>query len=230
MGVDEVMRIWRRRPALTAGLGLLALLGCAAVLVWFPATYQSQASVVLLASKSVSKLTGDNPYLSFTPSLSLTADVVSRALTGPAVDQRLASEGFTDPYTVAAPSYTTTTTGSVLVITVTGHDPVAVQGTLRAVMAQARIVLRQIQSGLRPRNRITVAALAFSPQATPESSAVARPLVVALVVGLLIALGLPVIVDGWLRRRAIRDSSAGQDADDERIDQLAGDWGGLGLR
>src|ERR1700722_18535566 len=110
MGFDEVVRIWRRRSVLTAGLGVLALLGCAAVLVWFPATYQSQASVVLLASKSVSKLTGHNPYLSFTPSLSLTADVVSRSLAGPAVDERLAREGFTDSFTVAAPAYATTTT------------------------------------------------------------------------------------------------------------------------
>ena len=89
---------------------------------------------------------------------------------------------------------------------------------------------RQIQASLRPRNRITVATLAVSPQATPESSAVARPLVVALVAGLLIALGLPVIIDGWLRRRAIRQSPAVAEGDDERIDQLAGDWSGIGLR
>src|ERR1700722_8934476 len=230
MGFDEVVRIWRRRPVLTAGLIVIALLGCAAVLAWFPGTYQSQASVVLLASKSAAKLTGDNPYLSFTPSLSLTADVVSRALTGPAVGERLATQGFTDAYTVAPPAYATTTTGSVLVITVTGHDPVAVQGTLQAVMAQARIVLRQIQAGLRPRKRITVATLAVSPQATPESGAMARPLVIVLVAGLLMAVGLPVIIDGWRRRRAFGRAPAIDDTVDERVGQLADGWSGIGLR
>jgi predicted amino acid-binding ACT domain protein len=230
MGFDEVVRIWRRRAGLTAGLIVLALLGCAAALVWFPATYQSQASVVLLASKSVSRLTGGNPYLSFTPSLSLTADVVSRALTGPAVGERLASAGFTDSYTVAPPEYTTTTTGSVLVITVTGHDPLAVQGTLRAVMAQVRIALAQIQAGIRPRDRITVATLASSPQAVLAGSETARPIVLALVVGLLAALGLPVIIDGRLRRRGIRRASPVPDGADEPTAQLADGWSGIGLR
>ncbi len=229
MGFDEVVRIWRRRPALTAGLLVLALFGCAATLVWFPATYQSQASVVLLASKSAAKLTGDNPYLSFTPSLSLTADVVSRALTGPAVGERLASEGYTDSYTVAPPTYTTTTTGSVLVITVTGHDPIAVQGTLHAVMAQVGAALRQIQAGLRRRDRITMATLAASPQAAPAGGAMARPIVVALVLGLLIALGLPVIIDARLRRREIRRAPIVREGT-ERVGQLADGWSGIDLR
>jgi predicted amino acid-binding ACT domain protein len=230
MGFGDLVGIWRRRAALTAGLIVLALLGCAAALAWFPATYQSQASVVLLASKSVSKLTGSNPYLSFSPSLSLTADVVSRALTGPAVAERLATQGFTDSYSVTPPAYTTTTTGSVLVITVTGQDPVVVQGTLHAVMAQVGIVLAQIQAGMRPRNRITVATLASSPSATLAGATTARPIALVLVAGLLTALGLPVIIDGRLRRRGVRRLAAFGDDADERVDQLADGWSGFGLR
>ena len=51
MGFNEVIKIWRRRAALTAGLVLLALASFAAALALFPASYQSQASEVLLASR-----------------------------------------------------------------------------------------------------------------------------------------------------------------------------------
>ncbi len=107
MGFNEVIQIWRRRAALTAGLVLLALASFAAALALFPASYQSQASVVLLASRAASRVTGGNPYLGFTPSLSLTADVVSRALMGPATGQAAGGEGFNESYTVAEPTYAT---------------------------------------------------------------------------------------------------------------------------
>src|ERR1700683_932685 len=226
MSFDEVVRIWRRRATLTAGLIILALLGSAAALAWFPQTYQSQASIVLLASQSVSRLTGGNPYLSFTPSLSLTADVVSRALTGPGTAERLASRGFTDFYTVAPPVYATTTTGSVLVITVTGHDPLSVQGTLRAVIGQVRIVLAQIQGGMRLRDRVTVTTLASSPGATLMISATARPVAMTLVFGLLAALGCPVVVDGVIGRRKISRRPTLPVSSDERTDRLADEWNG----
>jgi hypothetical protein len=203
MGFGEVIRIWRRRAGLTAGLIVLALAGFGAALVWLPGTYQSQASVVLLASRSASKSTGGNPYLSFTPSLSLTADVVSRALMAPATAGQLAGRGFTDPYTVVPPAYTTTTTGSVLVITVTGSNRFGVERTMRAVVAQVGTALDQIQAGLRPGNRITVTTLAFSPQASLVASSTARPVAMTLVLGLLAALSGPVIIDGAYRRRRL---------------------------
>src|SRR5260370_5655840 len=140
MNFGEVIRIWRRWPVLTGALIVLALAGFAGALAWFPGTYQAQASVVLLASKSASQSVGGNPYLSFSPSLSLTADVVSRAMMAPATGQQLASRGFTDAFTVAPPTYTTTATGSVLILSVTGHDPAAVAQTLQAVIAAVRTV------------------------------------------------------------------------------------------
>jgi predicted amino acid-binding ACT domain protein len=236
MGFGEVIRIWRHRAVLTAGLVIAALLGCAAALAWFPATYQSQASVVLLASKSASKLTGGNPYLSFTPSLSLAADVVSRALLAPATTAQLGSRGFTDTYTVTPPSYTTSTTGSVLIITVTGTDQPGVEATMRAVIGQVRTALSQIQVGLPRRERITVATLASSPKATLAVSATARPIVLTLVLGLLVALSVPVIVDGMIRRRRLaRAFGYGTQpdpvADDGAgADQLADGWSTIKLR
>ncbi len=219
MRFDEVIRIWRRRAALTAGLVLLALASFAAALALFPATYQSQASVVLLASRAASKVTGGNPYLGFTPSLSLTADVMSRSLTGPETVRQLASEGFDEPYTIAPPAYTTTTTGSVLIITVTGTDPGGVERTLRGVIGEVKFALVQMQSHVWPRYRITEDTLASSPQASLATSATVRPMVMTLLIGLIIALGLPVVIDGAVRRRKVKHAAS----------KPAGDFGRAGL-
>ncbi len=228
MGFAEIVRIWRRRAKLTAALVVIAIAGFAAVFSWFPSTYQAQASVVLLASRSAARQTGGNPYLSFTPSLSLTADVVSRALMAPATSAGLAHRGFLGSYTVAPPTYTTTTTGSVLLATVTGHNQVGVERTLHAVIAQVKVALAQIQGHLPPRNRITVAVLALSPQATLAASATARPDVIALIVGLLAALAIPIVLDGTRRRRAIARPAAPA-APSDRVGQLADGWSSIGI-
>ena len=236
MRFDEVIRIWRRRAALTAGLVLLALAGLAAALALFPPTYQSEASVVLLASRAASRVTGGNPYLGFTPSLSLTADVVSRALVGPATVEQLASEGFEDSYTVAQPTYTTTATGSVLIITVTGADPAGVERTLHGVIGELKYSLALMQGDVRPRNRITVSTLASSPQASLETSATVRPVVTTLLIGLVVALGLPVVIDGMLRRRKVKHAIGkpagvqGRVRLQNRARQLAESWGRIGSR
>jgi hypothetical protein len=231
MGFDEVIRIWRRRAALTAGLVMLALASFAAALAWFPATYQSQASVVLLPSRAASRLTGGNPYLGFSPSLSLTADVVSRELMGPATAAQLASRGFTDPYTVAQPTYTTTTTGSVLTITVTGTEPDRVERTLHGVISQVSIALAQMQGNVRPRSRITVMTLASSPAASLDASTTARPMVMTLVLALIAAFGLPVIIDGTLSRRKVKHAaSRAAGGGVGRFRPFADNWSRIGSR
>jgi Mn2+/Fe2+ NRAMP family transporter len=228
MRFDEIVQIWRRRARLTVALIVLALAGFGAMIAWYPPTYQSQASVVLLASRSASKLAGGNPYLSFTPSLSLTADVVSRALMGPATAQRLARDGFDEAYTVAEPTYTTTTTGSVLVIAVAGPGQLSVENTMQAVIRQIKVALRQIQGKLPPRNRITVATLAASPSAALAVSATARPIVMMLLAGLVLALSLPVILDGLARRRKFTATVPEQARARDRAGLPADDWSRIG--
>jgi hypothetical protein len=236
MRFDEVIKVWRRRAALTAGLVLLALASFAAALALFPATYQSQASVVLLASQAASRQAGGNPYLGFTPALSLTADVVSRALMGPATVRQLASEGYTDSYTVAEPSYTTTATGSVLLITVSGTDPASVERTLHGVVGELDFTLVQMQRNIWPKHRITVSTLASSPQATLQTSATIRPIATTLVLGLIAALGLPVFIDGVIRRRKVRHAATkpaglqGRTRPQGRTRLLADTWGRFGSR
>jgi hypothetical protein len=236
MRFDEVIKVWRRRAALTAGLVLLALASFAVALALFPATYQSQASVVLLASQAASKQAGGNPYLGFTPALSLTADVVSRTLMGPATVRELAGEGYTDAYTVAEPTYTTTATGSVLLITVSGTDPADVERTLHGVVGELDFTLVQMQRNIWPRHRVTASTLASSPQASLQTSATVRPIATTLVLGLIAALGLPVFIDGVLRRRKVRHAASkpaglqGRSRPQGRNGLLAETWSRIGTR
>lgn len=228
MEFGELTAIWRRRRLLTAGLVVLAALGLLAAKAALPPTDQSQASVVLLASPAASKANGGNPYLSFTPSLSLTADAVSRDLMAPVTASHLAASGFADQYTVALPTLATPATGSVLIITVTGHDPASVQRTLLAVIRQVGVALGQIQGLVRPKDRIGVATLARSPRAALAVGKTARPLVAIGLLGLLVALGLPVLADPRLARRAARRATAAQGRADEEVGVAVGGWGSLG--
>jgi hypothetical protein len=200
MYLSEMFHIWRRRLILTAVLIIAVSIGTTAALMKLPRTYQSSASVVLLASRSAARQTGGNPFLNFSPSLTLTADVLSRQLMAPEIAVSLSASGFSDPYTVALAPSTTSTTGSVLLVTVTGNDSNAVEGTLRAVTAEIGTELSRLQSKVARHYRIRAATISFAPQATLSVSHTARGLVLVVLPGLLAALGIPVLVD----RRAIR--------------------------
>ncbi len=180
---------------------ILATAGTAAAAARLPRTYQSQSSVVLLASRSAAKLNGGNPYLSFSPSLTLTADVLSRDLMAPTTAQGLAAAGYASSYTVALAPYTTTTTGSVLLVTVTGNLKAAVEQTLGRVTAEISAKLLRLQSSVKPYDRIRAATLSFMPRPSLSLNETARPLVGVVALGLLLAFGLPVLVDGQIARR-----------------------------
>ncbi|HEY7145395.1 MAG TPA: hypothetical protein VH637_14225 [Streptosporangiaceae bacterium] len=183
---------------------IVAVAGIAVALRQLPQTYQANSSVLLLASRSAAKTNGGNPYLSFSPSLTLTADVLSRELMAPAVVNDLASKGYTATYTAELAPYTTTTTGSVLLISVTGSEPAQVQSTLTGVTHEVARELAQLQKRVKPASRIRSATLSYSPQATLSVTQSARSMVIVIALGLLLVIGVPVVVDGWLLRRKIR--------------------------
>src|SRR6266567_3596071 len=101
MNLRQAVRIWRARWILTSVLLILAMAGAAEAAAKMPRYYQSASSVVLLASRAASVQNGGNPFLSFSPSLTLTADAVSRELMAPGTARQLAAQGFTASYTVA---------------------------------------------------------------------------------------------------------------------------------
>jgi hypothetical protein len=208
MDLRQAARIWRARWILTSALLTLALVGAAGAAAEIPRHYQSTSSVVLLAPPAASAQNGGNPFLSFSPSLTLTADALSRELMAPAAVGQLAARGFTAAYTVALPSYTTSTTGSVVLVTVTGTNAVAVQSTLQGVTAQIGTQLAQLQHGVAASGQISAETLTFTPRAALSISQTARPLVVVGVLLLLICLGAPIVVDGVATSRQLGHRSA----------------------
>jgi len=191
---------------------ILAMAGAASAAAKTPRYYQSASSVVLLASHAASMQNGGNPFLSFGPSLTLTADAVTRELMAPATVSQLAARGFTTSYTVTVPAYTTFTTGSVLLVTVAGRDAAEVQRTLQAVTAQISTQLARLQHGVPAASQVRADTLSFTPQATLSISQTARPLVVVGALLLVICLGTPIVVDGLVTRRRLRKRSALEDS------------------
>jgi hypothetical protein len=204
MDLRQAVRIWRTRWILTSVLIILAMVGAAKAAAKMPRYYQSASSVVLLASHAAATQNGGNPFLSFGPSLTLTADAVSRELMAPETVRQLAAQGFTASYTVALPSYTTSTTGSVLLVTVAGRNAAGVERTLQAVTAQIGTQLAHLQNGVPARSQIRADTLSFTPKATLSVSQTVRPLVAVGALLLVICLGTPIVADGLVTRRRLR--------------------------
>jgi hypothetical protein len=198
------LRTGRGRWIMTVGLLLLTLIGVAIALLKMPPTYQAQSSVVLLASPAASKPNGDNPYLSFSPSLTLTADLVSREMTSPSTADYLAANGYPDSYSVELANYTTATTGSVLIVTATGPDQAAVQLTLHGVTDEIATILAKLQDRSPRDDRIQAMTISMSRQATLSLNNLARLLAVLIGVGLAASFGVPWIVEAQIAGRRIQ--------------------------
>ena len=203
MDLNDTIRVWRRRWILTLVLLTMASAGAAAALSGLPRAYTADSSIVLLASRSAARLNGGNPYLSFSPSLTLTADALSRELMAPGTINNLAARGYPDNYTVKLAPYTTTTTGSVLLVTSSGKHKLSVEGTLYQVTKEIRVKLAHLQRGVAANHQIRAATLSLSPQATLSLSQTARPLVAVIAPMFLLALGIPVLVDARAARKRI---------------------------
>jgi capsular polysaccharide biosynthesis protein len=199
MDIMESLRILRRRWILTVIMLLVVLGGTAAAALKLPRTYESDSTVVLLASRNASKPNGGNPYLSFNSSLPLTADVVRRELMDPRTVQALKDEGYGEMYAVAA---ATDTSGPVLLVTVTGPNKPAVERTVYGVTSEIGLKLAALQSTVTPANQITVVTLSVDRHATLSISKLARPVVVLFGLGIVIALAVPLIVDAQSTRRS----------------------------
>jgi hypothetical protein len=180
----------RSHKLLAASLLLLILITVVGAPARIARTYQAGSSVVLLASPAASKINGGNPYLSFSPSLTLTAELISQELVSPNVARRLATEGITASPTVTVASYGTTTTGSVLLLSVTGRSMAQAEHDINAVTAQISKLLATMQAGERRYDRIRAATLAMDQKPRASEGPVVRAL--AIVVGLELAAGFAV--------------------------------------
>jgi hypothetical protein len=207
MGSANSVSIWRTRWILTLTLLLVALAGVGVASVFLPRTYQAGASVVLLASRTESGSTGGNPYLNFSSSLTLTADAVSRQVMDPQTANSLVAHGFPGSYTVAMPTYSTSTVGSVLLITVTGSGSGTVEHTLNGVVSAIRDSLTTLQSGVRPDNQIRMTVLAPAGNPAVDRTHMVRSLAIVAGFGLVVALGLPWLIDAQVSRQLANASA-----------------------
>jgi capsular polysaccharide biosynthesis protein len=204
MDLMQSFGVLRRRWILASALLLLTLLGTAAAAVKLPTTYQAVGTTVLINSKNASATTDDNPLLAFSSSLASTAEVVSLAVMSPHTARALQAGGYIGGYQVAVSSVTG---GPILQITVTGKNKSAVEHTLSGVMNEITTQLSDLQSGVTPRNRITVLPLSEG-QPSHSFSKRAKPLVALLGLGLVVTFAVPQIVDALVGRRRARKQSA----------------------
>jgi hypothetical protein len=202
MDIKETLRILRRRWYITGPMLLLAVAGSAA-LAARPGPYQSVSQVVLLPSAQSSKLAGGNPYLSFDDSVTLTADLLRRQLTAPPVVQSLGKNGYRSSYQVVDDPLTV---GPVLDITVTGSSKSSVEHTLVGVTDQAGKQLLVMQGHVAPIDRITLKTVSYDPTPSLLLSRKARTPLVALAIGLVLTVAVPLTVDAAAadRRKASR--------------------------
>ena len=208
MDVSGALHTLRKHWILTSVLVLLTLIAAFETWVTIPGPYQSQSQVVFLASQQVSKPSGDNPYLAFGDTLITTADVVRREVMDPRIVAALAARGFTDTYLVENDPLGV---GPMLDITATGPTKAGVMATQAAVTDEVQSQLQELQTDLLPKNQITSMVVTSSPKATLMVSKKARPLVAVLVVGFILVLAIPQMVDAAQNRaRSRRKKKGGQ--------------------
>src|SRR5260370_27841079 len=198
MDLMESFGTLRRRWILTSVLILLTLAGTAAAFVKLASTYQAESMTVFLSSKNAARPAGDNPYLSFADSLTLTADIVRREVMDPRMALDLKNRGYRSTYlVVAAPD----TAGPVLLITTTGSHSSQVEHTLQGVTDQVATQLLQLQTSISPSNRVRDMVISMTTPTTSKPSKKARPLAALLAIGLACTFGIPQVVDAWATRR-----------------------------
>jgi hypothetical protein len=207
MDVSGALHTLRKHWILTSVLVLLTLIAAMGAWTKISGPYQSTSQVVFLASEQTSKPNGNNPYLSFDDTLSTTADIVRRQVLDPRIVAALAARGFTDTYDIENDPLGI---GPVLDITATGPTKAGVMATQAAVTAEVQNQLQELQTDLLTKDQITSMVVTSSPKATLMVSKKARPVVAVLVVGFILILAIPQMVDAVQSRASNRRKKGGQ--------------------
>lgn len=204
----QAFQIWQRRWVLTGFLLVLALIGAGAAASKEPRTYQAGSTIVLLASHNSAKATaGGNPYLSFSDSLSTTASVISTEIMSPPSVAMLKTLGFTESYQVVSQSTLSNSSllpAPFLLVTVTGSNGALVEHTLHGVTSDINMLLNKLQTGISHNNKIVSVTASLDPKATLSVISTARPLIGILGLLIVLALGIPLLIDARSARRRIR--------------------------
>jgi hypothetical protein len=109
------------------------------------------------------------------------------------------------------PTYSTSTVGSVLLVTVTSDGTAGVESTLNGVISAIRASLTRLQSGIPAADRIQLVVLAPAVSPTLNGTHTVRSVAIVAGFGLLVAFGVPWMLDAQVRRHF----AAGRDPIDE---------------
>ena len=133
--------------------------------------------------------------------------IVRREVLDPRVVVALAARGFTDTYDVQDDPLGI---GPVLDVTATGRTQAGVMTTQAAVTAEVQSQLQELQTDLLPKDQITSMVVTSTPKPTLLVSKKARPVVAILVVGFILILAIPQMVDAVQKRGSSRRKKGGQ--------------------
>src|SRR5256885_6709547 len=165
VNLAQILRVIRARWYVVLPAALATLTATIVTFVVTPVTYQSQSTICLLDTTirtTPTTTTGENPFLSFSSSLSATADFLARSLTSDATAQELATQGVSENFTA---TLATNAQGPFITLTLTGEDPTHVLQSTRTLTAYAGTKLREIQvlSGV-PQSSLIKMAVIVPPQ------------------------------------------------------------------
>jgi hypothetical protein len=187
VNVRNFVAVLRRNPLVSLGLIVLTLLTAVGVMT-IPPAYQARTVVTFLAPPTSLPR---NSYASFTPDLTVMAEVAARDMAGPPSRAAVRRAGGTADYEVVLANrgneelpihdqpYVTVLTSS--------RDPAAAQRTLQAVLGvlRANLTARQTRVGASAGSLVSWKLTAVTNQPVPQSGRPTRTLAAIAVLGVL---------------------------------------------
>ncbi|WP_182872788.1 hypothetical protein [Microbispora sp. H10670] len=193
MDLMEAVFVLARRWTITIPLLVLTIAAVTAGYLLLPWTYESSGTVVFLTSRQIAeKNTGGNPYLAFDGSLSITAELVGRAVDDELTAQDLAQHGLTGTYETQIPP---DSRAPLLKVTVTHSDPAMAQATMEAILKRIPAALDDLQKTNSSISQVRLSVLTKSKKPERVVTSKIRSLVGVLAVGLMLTVGAPLIIE-----------------------------------
>ena len=191
-------------------VAVLGSVACAAMVLvalrLVPAQYETNAEILLLPPQTTSGA-GGNPYLSL-GGLQSTADVVARSVMAADVVASVRAGGGSDRFVVETDR---TTSGPLMLVTVTDPDRQLASRTLSLVVAAVPQTLSDLQatSDVKPSFRITSEVITSQKEPRAGHKSQVRAAIVALAAGLVGSLGAVSLTDSLVSRRRRRVPQVG---------------------
>lgn len=212
MNVAEILRSLRRRWYIVVP-GILAAIALAvgAWTVVQPSYERSASQMLLPGTDSVPE--GGNPYI-YIGGLTQAADVVVRALGSNNVMESIAEEY---PGAQVQVSRDPSSSGPMILITVTAPTDEGASAVLDALVAQTAVVMEELQDleEIPQNNRISVIPVTVDEQSVPQQRNRVTAAAAAGMGGVVLVLLLTVLVDGLIISRArTRRRQVGSPSDD----------------